>query len=68
MQLTHIPKNGDNAAIGFRLSCSQLTAPHVKSTVAAAKVDRRRGSEAQFFAFEVAEMLIHRQAGHRAAP
>src|SRR5712671_3753020 len=39
MHFTHIPKNGDKAAIGLRLSCSQITAPHVKSTVAAANVE-----------------------------
>src|SRR5208282_5185819 len=39
MQFTHIPKKGDKAAIGLRLSCSQITAPHVKSTVAAANVE-----------------------------
>src|SRR5271155_3439834 len=39
MQFTHIPKKGDKAAIGLRLSCSQMIAPQVKSTVAAAKVE-----------------------------
>ena len=38
MQFSHIPTKGERPAIGFRLSCSQLTAPHVTSTVAAAKV------------------------------
>ena len=38
MQFTHIPAIGETAAMGLRLSCAQLTAPQVTSTVIAAKV------------------------------
>src|SRR6201987_1100166 len=38
MQFNHIPVSGDNTATGLRLSCSQLIAPQVTSTVSAAQV------------------------------
>ncbi len=37
-QLIHRPKKGDRPASGFRLSCMQLTEPHVAAVVIAANV------------------------------
>jgi len=65
MQFSHIPTMGARAARGLRLSCSAFTAPQVTSVVMASKVAPAEVAEAHFLAFEVAQVLIHRQACNR---
>ena len=65
MQFSHMPTSATRPASGLRLSCSQLTAPQVTSTVMRREGGAGRGAEAQLLAFQIAEMLVDRQARDR---